>query len=543
MSAWSVESVSEPPVVGLTSTSACGDRLAYSATSAWCPGVAEGNVIEVFPARTRQTLLGIGTSFTESSAFVLAHLDPGNRAEVMRKLFSEQGANFSIARTPIGSCDFCVEGRYCYAAVPGDTGLVHFDIGVDEDGFSRDRYPGIKDERFDLLPMIRQALEIKAEQADSDLRIIASAWTAPPWMKDIGDWYQGPGPVNGFRGTGGALAPGYEQVYADYLLRYLDAYRQQGVDIWGLTPVNEPLGNSGKWESMQFDPRAQGVFIREHLGPRLRSNRDDSVKLLMYDHARDQLEEWADTIYGDPECAKYIDGAAVHWYESTYKVFEDVFDRVHQRYPDKMIVHTEGCIDDLGNDAPEGVLDPVGFKEKDWFRNDSFWWNDNATDWAYSVTWEGVDPNDHPRYTPVHRYARNIIVSLNHWLCGWIDWNCVLDQRGGPNHVGNYCGAPIMIDTEAGEVYYTPVYYVLSQLSRSIRPGDRVVQTGVSLGEPANDCLYACASVNDRGLLSVQVLNTGRGAIDYALQVGNRYLALSSKANSLQTVQCQVAAT
>jgi glucosylceramidase len=435
-----------------------------------------------------------------------------------------------------------VEGRYCYAAVPGDTGLQHFDVGVDHDGFSRDRYPGIKDEQFDLLPMIEQALAIKAGQDEADLRIIASAWTAPPWMKDIADWYQEPGPLNGFQGTGGVLAPGCESVYAHYLLRYLEAYKRKGVNIWGLTPVNEPLGNNGKWESMHFDPRAQLRFIREHLGPKLRHDQDGSVRLLMYDHARDQLEEWADTIYADPECSKYVDGAAVHWYESTYKVFEDVFDRVHRRYPDKMIIHTEGCIDDLGNDAPEGISDPVGFKERDWFNNDGFWWNDNATDWAYSATWAGVDPNDHPRYTPVHRYARNIIVSLNHWLTAWIDWNCVLDQRGGPNHVGNYCGAPIMIDTQAGEIYYTPVYYILSQFSRSIRPGDKVVKTEVCLREPVNDGVYASASVSDRGLLSVQVLNTGSGAVDYALQVDDRYLALSSKANSLQTVQCRVAA-
>jgi glucosylceramidase len=543
MGGQSVESVYETSWVGVTSTSECGDRLAHEAGPAWRPGHAQGNVIRVSPAQTRQTILGIGTSFTESSAFVLAHLDPGKRVEVMRRLFSEQGANFSIARTPIGSCDFCVEGRYCYAAVPGDMGLRHFDIGVDHDGFNRDRYPGIKDERFDLLPMIKQALEIKAGQADADLRIIASAWTAPPWMKDIGDWYQGPEPLNDFKGTGGTLAPGYESAYADYLLRYLDAYKQKGVNIWGLTPVNEPLGNNGKWESMHFDPRTQLTFIREHLGPRLRSDQDGSVKLLMYDHARDRLEEWADVIYADPACAKYVDGAAVHWYESTYKVFEDVFDRVHKRYPHKTIIHTEGCIDDLGNDAPEGISDPVGFKERDWFDNDGFWWNDNATDWAYSATWEGVDPNDHPRYTPVHRYARNIIVSLNHWLSGWIDWNCVLDRRGGPNHVGNYCGAPIMIDTHEGAVYYTPVYYILSQLSRSIRPGDKAVQTDASLREPAVDCLYTSASVSCDGLLSVQVLNTGTSAVDYALQVDDRYLALSSKANSLQTVQCRVAAT
>ena len=121
------------------------------------------------------------------------------------------------------------------------------------------------------------------------------------------------------------------------------------------------------------------------------------------------------------------------------------------------------------------MIDPVRFKESGWFNNDAFWWNANATDWAYTATWA---PNgaDHPIYTPVHRYARNIIVSLDHWVSGWVDWNIVLDRDGGPNHVGNFCGAPIMIDAETGQIYYTPIYYVLAQFSRTIRPGDKAVQ-------------------------------------------------------------------
>ena len=89
----------------------------------------------------------------------------------------------------------------------------------------------------------------------------------------------------------------------------------------------------------------------------------------------------------------------------------------------------------------------------------------------------GPGAADHPMYTPVHRYARNIIVSLDHWVSGWVDWNIVLDRNGGPNHAGNFCGAPIMIDTAKQEIYYTPIYYVLAQFSRTIRPGDRAIQT------------------------------------------------------------------
>lgn len=520
-------------------TSAQGDKMAWQENIQFHEGSADGNVIEVRPDVLKQVVLGIGTSFTEAAAFVLAHLEPELRDDVMANLFSERGANFSLCRTPIGSCDFCVEGNYSYADVAGDMGLQHFSVAADEDGFAAADYPGIRDEQFDLLPMIRQALAIKETQQGSDLRIIASAWTAPAWMKDTGTWYQPGTPENGFNGTGGVLKAECQSVFAEYLIKYLEAYRQRGVPIWAVTPVNEPLGNNGQWESMHFTPDSQRQFVRHHFGPLLHSHAND-VQLLIYDHSRDQLEQWADCIYGDPEAARYVAGAAVHWYESTFKVYEDVFERVHAKYPDYSIIHTEGCIDDLGNDAPEGVTDPARFKESGWFDNDDFWWNDNATDWGYSVTWPGVNAADHPIYTPVHRYARNIIVSLNHWLNGWVDWNCVLDQRGGPNHVGNHCGAPVMVDTATGYVYYTPVFHILAQFSRTIRPGDRVVQTNARVERALAQHVYACASVNAEGLLSAQVLNTSGHPVTYALQVGEQYARVVIAANALQTLRVQL---
>lgn len=529
---------------GLTSsgevwlTSAAGDRLALKPNVVFEQGSSAADVvIRVYPDQVRQSLQGIGSSFTEAAAFVLAHLEPEKRAEVMQRIYGEDGANFSLARTPIGATDFSVEGRYSYADVADDVNLEHFSIRPDEDGFARSRYPGIRDEKFDLLPMIREALAIKKHQAENDLRIIASAWTAPPWMKDIDDWYQPGTEANGYRGTGGSLKAEHAATFADYIVHYLDAYRDAGVDIWGLTPVNEPLGNSGQWESMHFSAESQNEFIRDHLGPRLDAAKRNDIRLLILDHSRDHLEQWADVIYNDPTSARYVDGAAVHWYESTYKVYEDVFERVHQKYPEFSIIHTEGTIDDLGKDAPWGVTDPERYKESGWFDNDDFWWNDNATDWAYSATWAGVNADDHPIYTPVHRYARNIIVSLNHWVEGWIDWNVVLDRRGGPNHVGNYCGAPIMIDTATGQVYYTPIYYILTQFSRSIRPGDRAVFTEKREGALDADAIHASASINEIGLLSVQILNTTGEPIDYGLQIGVQHARVTVAANALQTLR------
>ena len=520
-------------------TSEAGDRIAPMNNVVFEEGQAVGTVISVDPSVVRQTMVGVGTSFTESSAFVLAHLETGQRRAVMEKIYGEDGANFSLARTPIGSTDFSVEGKYSYADVANDAALEHFSIAVDRDGFPRSAYPGIRDESFDLLPMIHEALAIKNEQQDKDLRIIASAWTAPPWMKNIEDWYAGGTPDTFGQGTGGELKAEYVPTYADYLLRYLRAYQAEGIDIWGLTPVNEPHGNSGQWESMHFTPETQRDFIRDHLGPKLRAGGFEAVKVLIYDQNRDGMQHWADVILGDPATAQFVYGTAVHWYESTNKVYEDVLAAVHDKFPDFDIIHTEGTIDDLGKPAPGGIADPVRFQESGWFGNDAFWWNDNATDWAYTAEW-APNVDDHPAYTPVHRYARNIIVSFNHWMSGWIDWNIVLDRHGGPNHVGNFCGAPIMIDVETGEVYYTPVFYVLAQLSRTIRPGDRAVLTTRHLEGLDDDALHASATINAERLLSVQLLNTTRAPMRIGLQVGVQFANVEVPANAVQTVRVQL---
>lgn len=136
-------------------------------------GGGDSATLTIFPEKIKQTLEGIGTSFTEASAFVLAHLEPAKRREVMERIFGPEGANFSMARTHIGSCDFTVEGRYCYQPTPASP----FSIGCDQDGFDPSRHPGIKDPAYDLLPMIREALELKGGEP---LKIIGSAWTAPP---------------------------------------------------------------------------------------------------------------------------------------------------------------------------------------------------------------------------------------------------------------------------------------------------------------------------------------------------------------------------
>ena len=204
---------------------------------------------------------------------------------------------------------------------------------------------------------------------------------------------------------------------------------------------NEPHGNGNNWESMLYSPDEMTEFVREHLGPALEQGGLDDLKILGYDqNRRAGLDEWTASMYRDAESAKYFAGTAIHWYESTYEVFGDDLDRAHDAAPNKLLIETEGCID---------AEVPV-WQDDDWY------WQKEATDWGF--TWREEDKKYlHPKYSPVHRYARDIIGCLNHWVAGWVDWNMVLDRQGGPNWFKNWCIAPVIVDPEQDEVYFTPL--------------------------------------------------------------------------------------
>jgi len=508
-------------------TSESGDVLKEHENVVFKKRQAAGNglVVSVDLNDKRQEINGVGVSLTESSAFVLACLPVEKRKELLQEIFGENGGNFALVRTHIGSCDFSVEGKYSLAEVDGDIMLEHFSLDRDKEGFDKAKYPFVVDASYDLFPFMQEVATIRRNQSDNEYRLVASAWTAPAWMKDNKQYYQS--------GYGGSLLEEYYQVYADYLVKYLEAYKQEGIDFWGITPVNEPQGNSGNWESMHFTPESQAKFIGRYMGPTLHKSGFGGLKLLAFDQNTAEMPEWAHVIYADSAANKYTDGMAVHWYASTFDPFGNIMTEIHNQFPDKIILHTEGCIDALGTPPWGGALDPEGFVESGWFNNDDFWWNYNATDWAYTVpNW---DNGNHPKYVPTHRYARYIIDGMNNWLTGFIDWNIILDEKGGPNHANNFCGAPIMIDTENKDVYFTPVYHVLKQLSRNVRPGDTALHAVTGNGENKEN-LFVGAVLNQKGEVVVNMLNIIKEPITFDLKLGEYVATVTAPANSLQTI-------
>ena len=472
--------------VELFQTTRGGDRLKLVEVSA-APAADGARRLTLDPSTTFQTLEGIGGSFTEASGQVLTELSAGKRNEVLKAYFSPEGAHYSLTRTHIGSCDFSVK-HYSYAPVPDDVALEHFTIEPD---------------RNYLLPMIKDAQKVEG----ASFKVLSSPWTAPPWMKDNGWWH------------GGELKAEHYSTFADYIVRYLKAYQAEGIPVWGITPENEPLGNGGNWESLHFNAEQMRMFIADHLGPALAASGLDTT-LWMYDQNREEeMIEWANVILGDERAASFVDGMAVHWYQSTVDVGGEALTHVQEKFPNTPILHSEGCIDAMGDDEPVGC-----WLEDDWY------WRPAATDWGFIWAPEEDKPA-HPPYRPFYRYTRDLIGGLNQGLVGWIDWNMVLDTRGGPNHVRNYCLAPVMVDSGRDHVYYSPLYYSVAHFSRFMRPGAKRIAI-----DGHDDDLMATAVQNPDGSIAVAVFNLTQGPVAYAVEHGDRTIPVTIEGQALQTL-------
>ncbi|MBT8220163.1 MAG: glycosyl hydrolase family 30 [Bacteroidia bacterium] len=459
-------------------TSANGNKL--EKLSEFAPK-GQSETIRLIPEETYQTITGFGGSFTESTAYLLNNLSKANREKIIEAYFGETGAKYSLTRTHINSCDFSLS-NYSYAPVEGDKELANFSIEEDMD---------------DLIPMIKEAMAVSKD----GFKILSSPWTAPPWMKDNNDW------------RGGKLLPEYQETWALFFSKYLDAYKAEGIDIWGVTVENEPLGNNNNWESMHFTPEEMNDFVMNHLGPTLEASGQD-VKILGYDQNRDHLKDWVDEMFKNEETSKYFDGTAIHWYASTVDWFPETLQYAHNAAPDKYLIQSEACVD---AEVPK-------------WQDDQWYWMKEATDWGWDWAPEH-EKHLHPKYSPVYRYARDIIGCMNNWVDGWVDWNMVLDRQGGPNWFENWCVAPVIVDPDQDEVYFTPIYYTLTHFSKYIRPGAQRIGFELS-GED----LMVTAAQNPDGSIAVVILNQGSVPKYYELTLGEKSKSITIDAQAIQTI-------
>jgi glucosylceramidase len=219
-------------------------------------------------------------------------------------------------------------------------------------------------------------------------------------------------------------------------------------------------------------------------------------------------------MFGDKDAAQYYDGTAVHWYASTFEYFPEALQYAHSKAPNKHLIQTEGCID---AEVPR-------------WKNDEWYWSAEAKDWGW--TWAPEHQKHlHPKYVPVFRYARDMIGCLNNWVDGWIDWNMVLNKQGGPNWAKNWCTAPVIVDVEKNEVYFTPLYYTIAHFSKFIRPGSKRIGF-----ENANNNIMVTAAENPDKSIAVVIFNPNEKTENIQVKLADKNIDFKIQGKAIQTL-------
>jgi glucosylceramidase len=414
--------------------------------------------IFVDPNKTFQTFLGIGGAITDASAEVFAKLSKEKQQEFLNAYFSkDKGIGYSLIRTNIHSCDFSSD-MYTYVN-EGDADLKTFSIEHDQ--------------KFKI-PLIKKA----TETAGGKLTLFASPWSPPAFMKDTKNMLKG-----------GKLLPEYYQSWANYYVKFINAYQKEGIPVWGLTVQNEPMAVQ-KWESCIYTAEEERDFLKNYLGPTLSKAGLGDKKITVWDHNRDLMTQRATTILDDPQANKYVWGIGFHWYESWSggePMFENV-GAVNEMYPNKNLLFTEGC-------------------------NEKF------------------DANKYQLWKNGERYGKSMINDFNNGTVGWTDWNILLDEKGGPNHVGNFCFAPIHADTKTGELIYTPSYYFIGHFSKFIGKEAKRISSVSSRSQ-----LITTSFLNQDGKVITVVMNQSNKKVTYNLCIGTNASEVTILPHAIQTL-------
>ena len=407
--------------------------------------------ITIEPKNQRQEILGFGGSFTESSSSIYKELDENKKEEIIESYFGENGNKYSMARTHINSCDFSL-GNYAHVEDKNDLELKTFSL---------------ERNKISLIPMINDALK----KRKNNIRIMASPWSPPAWMKTTGEM-----------NFGGKLKSEYRDTWANYYCKFIESCEKENVPIWGLSIQNEPEAKQ-TWDSCLYTAEEERDFIKNHLGPSLEKHNLLDRKVIIWDHNRDIMVERARTVLSDPDAAKYVWGTGFHWYCGDH--FDNV-QNVHDEFPDKQLIFTEGC--------QEGG--------------------------PHIGSWDLGE-----------RYATSIINDLNRWTVAWIDWNLILNERGGPNHVGNYCSAPIIVDTRSQDLLYQSSYYYIGHFSRFILPGDKIINS-----KNTNNTIDVLSSINNQNTVNTVIQNKNESNVEVSYNRDNVNSVFTIPERSIVTV-------
>lgn len=426
--------------------------ITYDLPFALDDGTQETHIINLYPTETFQTLIGFGGAFTESAGYVFSKSSEAMQKELIEAYFGERGLGYAIGRCPVDSCDFSL-GNYSAVALAPKNDLTTFSLS--------------RDEQF-ILPLID-----KAQKLTSNLRLVLSPWSPPAYMK-----------TNGEKNNGGSLKPEFRETWAAYLCKYIREYERRGYNVYALSVQNEPNAVQ-KWDSCVYSPEQERDFVRDYLAPELKRSGLEHAKLIIWDHNKERLFDRTDYILSDSVANRAVGAVGFHWYSGDH--FEAI-ELVRRKYPDKVLIFTEGCIEYSKFSAGSGLA--------------------NA-----------------------QMYAHEMIGSLNAGMNAFIDWNLYLDASGGPNHVGNFCDAPIMVDYQAQKIIYNLSYRYIGHFSKFIKPDAKRI--GFSR---YTDQVEVTAFINPDGTIVAVLLNRSEKSHECHIRIEGRLYQIVVHGESIMTV-------
>lgn len=422
-----------PSGPGVKVVETTGDRsllLQTQASATFGTGSSVGPVITVNDSIKYQQMDGFGASLTDSAAWVVAHkLNTTQQNSLWQSLFSPTaGIGISFLRQPMGATDFSASGNYSYDDVPAgqtDPNLTNFSTAHDT------AY---------LTPLLQQALAVNPA-----IKITAVPWSAPAWMKTSGTM------------NGGSINTQYFPSLAQYFVKFVQNYQQQGIPIYAVMPQNEPLNSNSSYPTEYLTASDEATFIGSHLGPALNAAGLSNVKILGYDHNWDNTS-YAETVLADPAAAGYVAGSAFHCYAGNVNAQSTV----KTAYPNKDIWFTE-CSGTVGSN------------------------------FAGDLSWD---------------FENLLIGATRNWARSISLWNLALDQNCGPQNGGcTKCRGVVTIDDSMSPPTITNnvEYYVLGHAAKFVVPGAYRIDSN-SFGHGS---IEDVAFQNPDGSIVLLVLNSG----------------------------------
>ena len=459
------------------------------------PTHLESNVLNLYPDITYQTIEGFGGAITESVAYLMQQMDEENQNKLLTECFSAEGSRYKFLRMHLDSCDYSLEEYAAVADPIADPDLATFTIE--------------RDKKY-AIPFIKKAMEIAPEP----LSILVSPWSPPAaWKtpparpKNDASVYGGSSFLSSLmpqvdydtpqRCNGGSLKPEFYPDWAKYLVKYIQAYLEEGLPVTMLSVQNETVAATN-WDSCVWTAQEQKTFLRDYLYPAMKeAGLTDTVKIFIWDHNKERVLEYAREIIDDVT-DEMIGGIAFHWYSG------DHFDAVKicgDLFPGKTLISSECCALHIPGQA--GMFAA--------FSGDS-------------TMPETVE------YQDAVAYAHDIIGDLNAGMNRWIDWNICVDKNGGPRHVPMGFAAPIVAN-EDGTCRKTISFDYIRHFSKYILPGAvRIASTR------CDDTIEMTAAKNPDGSLVAVLLNKTGEDKSYAIRLEGKVIRVKAPARTIGTV-------